>query len=101
MRHTREHQLDLDDNFYVLSDPYCWILKNRKRGKNSDTYFPTLKMLLKAWIDDCLKECDSVKEVIWKIEDLESKIDRIGLANTIADLELKRLKEIETRLQEE
>jgi hypothetical protein len=77
MGKPREFQVELDEDFYILNDSYCWVLKNRKRGDGADTFFPTLKLLLKNWMDDSLKTCEGAESILKKLDAVEKRIDEL------------------------
>ena len=87
----------IDDNFSLKHDNVCWHLVRRfekvrkhddakgrwKKGDryvSEDTsYYPTIKMALKNYLNDSLSEAQTILEVIDKIDEVESKIDNLNI----------------------
>lgn len=78
--------MDLDKHYRLEKDPNCWILRYEKKRTNGDGkiitskdhwYFPNMKLALKKYVDHSLMPCETVKEVISKIDMLNAKIDTL------------------------
>jgi len=89
--------MKLDDKFSVVKeDQYNWVLRcrevkdpnniSKKTGKpvvtKNDWYFPTLKLLLKKYLDTYLGESKDAKEIYKRIEEVEANIDKLVQAGS-------------------
>ncbi len=77
----------LDDSFYIESDNYNYTLvKNENKGINKDTgkdiitndryYYANIKDCLKCYVNKSIVDCNSIEEVIKKLEELETIIEK-------------------------
>ena len=75
----------LDENYRLESDSNNWILKFEEvRVKEKDNseylfeesigYYPRISQALRKYLDCCLKECDTAKEIMVEIERVEKLI---------------------------
>ena len=90
-------EIEIDESYSIKHDGVCWYLIHRqvKNRKSSDkdgrwekgdtyitkdkTYYPTIKMALKYYLNDSLSEAQTILEVIGKIDEVESKIDNLNI----------------------
>lgn len=81
-------KITLDENFYIESDSFNVTLffrrekevlkKNKETGieelkaitEKNEWYYPNLKGALRKYLDESLKESESVQEVLCKIEEV-------------------------------
>jgi hypothetical protein len=76
-------QLNLSDKVRIVTDPMNVIVQDKKITKNNDvlwinrTYHPTFKSALHSLVDRDLLRCDTLEDLVNKIEDLHFKIDRL------------------------
>lgn len=72
----------LDDQYTVTTDAFQWVLTktviNAESGKPSTkrTYFPSLKLALKYYLDESIKN-DTAEEILAAIIRVENKIDAL------------------------
>lgn len=78
----------LDDNYTVTADKYCWTLHYKEQVGEKDgkptfsmynTYHAVFEQVLEHYINDSLKKCDTLAEVLEKLKYLEKKIDSLNL----------------------
>lgn len=90
-------EIEIDESYSIKHDGVCWHLIHRqvKKRKRSDkdgrwskgdeyitkdkTYYPTIKMALKYYLNDSLSEAQTILDVINKIDEVESKIDGLKI----------------------
>jgi hypothetical protein len=80
-------EIKIDDNFSMKVDRYNINIyyaseeKINKDGKsyksNNTTYYPNVRLALKAYVQKSLEQENSIQELINKIDFLEDKIDQI------------------------
>lgn len=80
----------LDKNFRIENDSFEYTLikeqdtgrVNEKTGKKiistDHWHFPNLKLSLKKYVNESLKVCDGVEEILTKLNELNEKIDKIS-----------------------
>lgn len=91
------NEIEIDEAYSLKYDGVCWHLihrqvKKRKepdkdgRWKEGDeyitkdkTYYPTIKMALKYYLNDSLSESESVIGILNKIDEVENKIDSLNI----------------------
>ncbi|WP_067145334.1 hypothetical protein [Pseudotamlana agarivorans] len=87
--------IQLSENYRIEKDQYSWILvfsetrekKNKKTSKlrpfvfEDRWFYPDIKQLLRKYVDLDTKQCNSIDEIIKKLEFISTKID--SLSNTI------------------
>lgn len=81
--------MKLDENYRIETNKFQYTLIkeegtgniNGKTGKETIStdswYFPTLSLALKKYVNESLKESQSIKEVLEKIDQLNNKIEGI------------------------
>ena len=90
-------ELEIDHEFSIKHDGLCWHLIKReiktrdcddKRGrwKKGDqyvsegrTYFPTVKMALKSYLNESLSEANSIEDIVNKITEAENRIENLNI----------------------
>lgn len=90
-------EIEIDEAYSIKHDGVCWHLihrqvKKRERpdkdgrwGKgdtyitNNKTYYPTIKMALKYYLNDSLSSSKTILEVLNRIDEVESKIDGLKI----------------------
>jgi len=84
--------IDLNNGYSITTDSYNWVLKyagepyrKTHRGKEREViptdewYFPNVSLCLKKYIDQSLKSCGSIEEILSKLEILNEEIDVIKI----------------------
>ena len=79
--------MKIDDNFHVTNDRYQWTLhfegdpeervafgKLQEVRSTDKWYYSSLEMCLKKYKDEAIKPCESVDEILQKIEFLNQLI---------------------------
>ncbi len=76
---TRTYEATRDSNGWTLSTPTVVIDKktNQEKAGHRDTYYTFFSHLLESIIDREMGHCESLQEVITKIEALEAMIEKI------------------------
>lgn len=90
-------EIEIDESYSIRHDGICWHLIHKRSGtrdrtdskgrwKKGDyyvvedkTYYPTLKMALKYYLNDSLSEAQTILEVLNRIDEVESKIDSLNI----------------------
>lgn len=90
-------EIEIDESYSIKHDGACWHLIHRqvKKREKSDkdgrwgkgdtyitkdkTYYPTIKMALKYYLNDSLSESESVIGILNKIDEVENKIDSLNI----------------------
>lgn len=78
-----DFRIESDENYYILIQKV--LEESRTKGKpngkmiekEKKTYHAKLNLALKRYLRESLKECESIKGVISKLEEIESKIEQI------------------------
>jgi len=82
--------MKIDDYYTLENDSNCWTLSyreesgfNKKTGRpivsQRNTYHMTIKQALMRYIDDQLKDCEQLNEIIKRIDDAEKRISESGI----------------------
>jgi hypothetical protein len=84
--------IKIDDEYSLTHEPESWVLHYESMpftkslmGKvtecrNRDQwYYPNIKMALKRYMDQCLKDCDNVSAILNRIDEIEVKIDNLRI----------------------
>jgi hypothetical protein len=80
--------IKIDENWNIETDSYCFKLIHtfksgniRKNGEEitgrDETYHPTLRKCLLWYCNEVTKDCDDIKAVIKKIDELNAKIESL------------------------
>ena len=87
--------IKLDENYYIDISELNFTLsyrrekevqkKNKETGveelktvtEKSDWYYPSLKLCLKTYLNESLRSCESIEQVLQRISEVEQKIDKI------------------------
>jgi len=90
-------ELEIDDEFSVKHDGLCWNLIRREvkvkeyddkkgRWKKGDpyisenkTYFPTIKMALRSYLNESLSEASDLKDILNRITEAENRIENLNI----------------------
>ena len=87
-------KIQIDDNFYIESDAYCFVLVSG----NIHLYYPKISDCLKRYLNESLKKCDSIESVLKKISEVELKIDRfmsgLGTSGVTKDIFYRELNKV-------
>lgn len=74
-------QIDVDINSVVLKYEEVTDVVNKETGKyvvkRDLFYYPTIDLALKAYTRKAINNCDSVLKILDKLQDLDSKIDKL------------------------
>lgn len=83
--------IQLDENYLIETDSYNWTLRfesvrmelkdgKEKQIKSKDEWhYPNIKLCLKKYLDESLKDCPSIEDVLIRIGELEKKIDKLNV----------------------
>lgn len=91
------NEIEIDEAYSLKHDGVCWHLIHRqvKKREKSDkdgrwskgddyvtkdkTYYPTIKMALKYYLNDSLSSSKTILEVLNRIDEVESKIENLNI----------------------
>lgn len=91
-RNTKERKkkvIRLDHQYTLEPDSFQWVLhyhheqKSPKTGKmivkDSTSYHLRIEHALSRYVDDKVKKCESIEEILAKIEELKQMFKKLGL----------------------
>jgi uncharacterized protein Yka (UPF0111/DUF47 family) len=81
--------MKIDENYTIEKDQYCCTLryvakrwddeKQKEITTTSATYHGTIHQALKTYTDLSMKSCETLQEILDKVKELHSKIDKLKL----------------------
>jgi len=78
-----QYSIDIDNlNFTLQYRREKEVEKNGERKtvtEKSDWYFPSIQISLKKYLDESMRECNSVDEILRKIDEVHETIKKLKL----------------------
>ncbi len=77
---TKRKEIKLSDEWSLVADPHCWIMRNYKKGTKQEvqTYHATVEQALNHYVNSVLKASDSAMGLLVAIVELKAEIVVFG-----------------------